>query len=527
MLKTLLSSALLLSSLVACDPFSSDRYIVVLRPSAETAATRAKALAEKYGAEVPSHIYESALQGFAIDLTAAQVSLLESDTAVAYLEEDREVSLAATQLNPPPTLDRIDQRDLPVDAQYEYDATGAGVSVYVIDTGLRATHTEFGGRAVGAFTTINDGCGTDDCHGHGTHVAGTIGAATYGVAKNVQIYGVRVLNASGGGTLADIIAGIDWVSANATLPAVANVSIQAGASQAIDDAVRRSINAGIVYVLAAGNSTTDACNVSPARTGEGITVAASDGNDQRASFSNYGACVDLFAPGVNVLSAHHVNDNATTILSGTSMAAPHVAGVVALYLEGNPTATPGAVAQALLSVATPGKITDAQGSPNVLLFSRTGPAAPVVVSECSELCPDLNNCYGVGVLNVQPQFCSNQAAHDTGLRISGAVLSSIPQPGSTQVYRCNQYTPSLVGAYAFGVLTTRPEFCSNADATDTGLRVVPGMSGAPGPQPGTTAVYRCQQLCPDLRQCVGVGILTTDPVHCANGLAVDTGLRVL
>ncbi|AEB12761.1 S8 family peptidase [Marinithermus hydrothermalis] len=314
-------------------------------------------------------VYTAALSGFAATLSAEALEALKKNPDVAYIEADRVVRLTATQTSAPWGLDRIDQRDLPLDNSYTYTYTGSGVHVYVIDTGIRTTHAEFTGRIGNGYTAINDGNGYADCNGHGTHVAGTIGGSTYGVAKGVTLHPVRVLDCSGSGTNSGVIAGVDWVTQNHQSPAVANMSLGGGASQALDDAVRNSIAAGVTYVVAAGNENTDACTKSPARVSEAITVAATDSTDTRASFSNYGSCVDLFAPGVNITSAWHTSDTATNTISGTSMATPHVAGVAALYLEQNPTATPAQVKDAILSGATAGRVSGTNGSPNLLLYS--------------------------------------------------------------------------------------------------------------------------------------------------------------
>jgi Subtilase family/Bacterial Ig domain len=289
---------------------------------------------------------------------------------VAFVEEDGEVHAVATQTPATWGLDRIDQRALPLSSSYTYNQTGAGVHAYVIDTGLRATHAQFAGRVGNGYTAINDGRGTSDCNGHGTHVAGTVGGTTYGVAKSVTLHPVRVLNCSGSGTTSGVIAGVDWVTANRVKPAVANMSLGGGASSALDTAVVNSTNAGVTYAVAAGNSNANACNSSPARVAAALTVGATTSTDARASYSNYGSCLDIFAPGSSITSAWYTSDSATNTISGTSMASPHVAGAVALYLQTAPTATPAQVAQAVVAIATQGVVTSpGSGSPNRLLYS--------------------------------------------------------------------------------------------------------------------------------------------------------------
>jgi subtilisin family serine protease len=359
------------------------RYIVVLRKDVANRDLRAaRAAARTTGASV-AWTYRSALRGFAVTLSPRALATLSRDPRVAYIEADQKVSLVATQSPVTWGLDRIDQRNLPLSNSYTYNATGSGVKAYIIDTGIRFSHNDFGGRAVTGFDAI-DGGSADDCNGHGTHVAGTVGGTTYGVAKSVQLVGVRVLNCQGSGTNSQVIAGIDWVTGNhqAGQPAVANMSLGGGASTAIDNAVVNSINDGVTYAIAAGNGNAfgtpqNACNYSPARVAAALTVGATQSNDQRASFSNYGTCLDLFAPGVSITSAWYSSNTATNTISGTSMATPHVAGVAALYLQGNPSASPATVNSAIVNSATTGVVGNpGTGSPNRLLYSLFGTSPP-------------------------------------------------------------------------------------------------------------------------------------------------------
>jgi hypothetical protein len=325
--------------------------------------------------------YTSALVGFSVKLPATALEALRALPGVAWIEADQRVSLDTIQFNPPKGLDRTSERKLPLDSQYTYSETGAGVHAYVIDTGIWVTHNEFGGRAAVSFDAF--GSTGLDCHGHGTHVAGTIGGSTYGIAKNVQLHGVRVLDCGGSGTWSGVIAGVDWVTNNAIHPAVANMSLGGGSSPAVDTAVTNSIASGVTYAVAAGNNNGgDACIVSPARVPAAITVGAVDPtNDTRASFSNIGTCLDLFGPGVNILSAWNTNNTATNAINGTSMATPHVAGVAALYLQNHTLATPATVWGAIHYDAdvstTPGwagVINPGTGSPNELLHWGSVPS---------------------------------------------------------------------------------------------------------------------------------------------------------
>ncbi|MEV4417996.1 S8 family serine peptidase [Catellatospora sp. NPDC049609] len=334
-----------------------DSYIVVLkRPTSDSQDLRSMvdSLASRYGGEL-GRTYSHALRGFSVRLSEGNAKSLATDPEVAYVQENRRISVAGepetdvVQLDPPWGLDRIDQRTASINGRYNYITgySGSGVRAYVIDTGIRVSHSEFGGRATAPRDFIDNDFNGNDCHGHGTHVAGTIAGTTYGVAKGASVVGVRVLNCAGEGTLETVLAGIDWVTENAIRPAVVNMSLGGSANQALDDAVRGGITAGLPFVVAAGNSGTNANNFSPARLPEAITVAASDADNHRASFSNYGAAIDINAPGVAVKSAWIASNADTRTLNGTSMAAPHVTGVVARLLTTHPTASPAAIVNAL------------------------------------------------------------------------------------------------------------------------------------------------------------------------------------
>ena len=348
----------------------SGEYIVVFKAgTAGQGVVRTVEQARGNGASV-HFVYTTALTGFAASLPEQALNGLVHNPNVEYIEVDQTVTIDGTQTPATWGLDRIDQHSLPLNNTYTYNSTGAGVNAYIIDTGIQVSHNEFGGRASVAFDSVGDGRNGVDCNGHGTHVAGTVGGATYGVAKNVSLYAVRVLNCSGSGTTSGVIAGVDWVAGNHVAPAVANMSLGGGASTALDTAVNNSINAGVTYAIAAGNSKRDACKFSPARVPAALTVGATTSSDARASYSNFGPCLDLFAPGSSITSAWIGNNSATNTISGTSMATPHVAGVAALYLAANPTAAPSTVAAAIQGAATPNVVSNAgRGSLNLLLYS--------------------------------------------------------------------------------------------------------------------------------------------------------------
>ncbi|MEU8128334.1 S8 family serine peptidase [Micromonospora sp. NPDC049049] len=357
-----------------------DSYIVVLKDSAvarDRVGDTAKRLSGRHGGTV-ARTYGAALRGFEAKVSASAAARIAADPAVAYVEQNHTVSISGTQANPPSWgLDRIDQRNLPLDSSYTYPNTASNVHAYIIDTGIKFSHNDFGGRATSGYDAV-DGGSADDCNGHGTHVAGTVGGSAYGVAKGVQLVGVRVLNCSGSGTNAGVIGGVDWVTANAIKPAVANMSLGGGANTSLDNAVRNSIASGVTYGLAAGNdSGANACNTSPARTTEAITVGSTTSTDARSSFSNIGTCLDIFAPGSSITSAWYTSNTATNTISGTSMATPHVVGAAALVASANPSWTPAQVRNQLVANATPNVVGNpGSGSPNLLLYVGTGSTPP-------------------------------------------------------------------------------------------------------------------------------------------------------
>ncbi|HEY6212182.1 MAG TPA: S8 family peptidase, partial [Vicinamibacterales bacterium] len=353
-----------------------DRYIVVLEDRVADVAGAANSLNNAHGGRI-GHLYQKALKGFSIELNEQQAQKLAGDPLVKYVEEDGVVEIDTTQTGATWGLDRIDQRDLPLSTTYTYNATGAGVKAYIIDTGINVAHNEFGGRAINGFDAVDNALPAADCNGHGTHVAGTVGGATYGVAKGVTLVAVRVLDCGGSGTNAGVIAGVNWVATDhaAGQPAVANMSLGGGISQALDDAVNAAIADGVTFGVAAGNgdalgNAVNACNGSPSRVANAITVSATSSNDTKASFANYGTCVDIFAPGVSITSSWYSSNTATNTISGTSMATPHVVGAAALYLSTNTSASPATVASALINNSTLNHvISPGTGSPNRLLYT--------------------------------------------------------------------------------------------------------------------------------------------------------------
>ncbi|MEV4756444.1 S8 family peptidase [Micromonospora sp. NPDC049559] len=352
----------------------ADSYIVAFKDAAVSrtnVASGARGLAERHGGKL-GRTFENALRGFEVRLPERAAKRLAADPSVRYVQQNHTVRITGTQAPTPSWgLDRLDQRNLPLNNSYTYPNNGAGVRAYIIDTGIRFSHNDFGGRAVSGFDAV-DGGTADDGNGHGTHVAGTVGGSTYGVAKGVTLVGVRVLDNGGSGTYDGVIAGIDWVTGDHDPGerAVANMSLGGGFSQAVNDAVTASIADGVVFGVAAGNDYgANACNVSPASTPNAITVGATESNDAKASYSNIGTCLDIFAPGTGITSSWFTSNTATNTISGTSMATPHVVGSAALVLAANPSYTPQQVRDKLVNDATSNVVTNpGSGSPNKLLY---------------------------------------------------------------------------------------------------------------------------------------------------------------
>jgi len=440
-----------------------DQYIIVFKPSVTDVDAEVDAFETSHGVRAAFR-YETALKGFAATLPAPALLALRQNPRVDYIEQDQIAHAVGTQTPATWGLDRIDQVSLPLNNTYNFNQTGTGVDAYILDTGIRVTHNEFGGRAVPGVDQITPGGNANDANGHGTHVAGTVGGTTFGVAKAVRLIAVRVLDANGNGTFAQVIAGVDWVTSDhTTRPAVANMSLTGGLSTALNTAVQNSIADGVTYCVAAGNNASNVSGFSPASTPEAITVGATSITDSWASFSNFGAGVDILAPGVNVTSAWNSSDTATNTISGTSMATPHVCGAAALYLEANPSSTPAAVAAGLVSIASPNKISGVPaGTVNLLLFSLIGggaptpPAAPTLVSPSNgarnvSRTPTLTWNASTGATSYHVQVSTSPSfsplAYDNA-SVTGTSVT-LPQLGSRVTYFWHVSASNAEGTSAF------------------------------------------------------------------------------
>jgi subtilisin family serine protease len=460
-----------------------DHYIVVLAANEDSLSVGVQSAAA-HGGRL-GHVYDNVLKGFSMHLTAAAAAALARDPRVLYVEEDGVVRASETQSSAPWNLDRTDQRNLPLNGLFNYPAPGPAVYVHVIDTGIRATHVDFTGRAFVVADFVDDDgdnnpadVGNDDgnpaqldgadCNGHGTHVAGTVGGATYGVAKNATLLSYRVLGCTGSGTTAAVIAAIDRVTADGRRPAVANMSLGGSASSSLDTALRNSIASGVTYAVAAGNENVNASLVSPARVTEALTVAATNSSDTRASFSNYGTVVDLFAPGVSVRSAYYTSDSAAATLSGTSMASPLVAGVAALYLQAVGNQTPAQVQAALTNNATPSLVINPAGSPNRLVnigfllapqppppawATLTASPSAILAGQSSVLSftTTTTNAHSIKINGVSPAYSCNATSCSGSLTVGPTVTttytltaktaSGTPYPGISTAVTVNQQPP--------------------------------------------------------------------------------------
>jgi serine protease len=430
---------------------------------------QANSLATQYDIQIDK-TYDGVINGALISADTSKIKALSQNPNIKYIEQDQMVSVSPltvsqlSQNNATWGLDRIDQKDLPLNSSYHYDFDGSGVTAYVIDTGILTSHSEFGGRATSGYDFIDNDTDVTDCSGHGTHVAGTIGGSTYGVAKNVNLVGVRVLNCAGSGPNSGVISGINWVKNNASGPSVANMSLGGGISQATDDAVNAAVAAGISFVVAAGNHRVgtddeqDACKISPARAADAITVGSTDRSDIRSSTSNHGTCLDVFAPGTAITSAWHTSSNAINTISGTSMAAPHVAGVAALYLDESPSMTPSQLVTLLKTRASSNKLTDIKvGSPNKLLHS-------LCTDDCSPTIPP--------AIPTAPSIVSNGCVTKYGPKDKFGGVTYITEcesvsvhgsenATSTNLYYKDNFTQNWIAGYGYP-RNQRVEFKANA-----------------------------------------------------------------
>jgi len=413
----------------------ANRYIVIFKPGVANPAQEADNLMRGQGGQIHFR-YTHAVKGFAATIPEAALNGIQNHPNVESVEQDMSVQL--NQTSSPQNqvtwgLDRVDQRTRPLDTQYFFNYTGSGVTAFVIDTGIRADHVEFIGRVQTGYTAIADGNGTNDCNGHGTHVSGTIGGTTWGIAKGVKLTPVRVLDCTGSGSLSGVVAGLDWVAGSTIRPAVANLSLGCSKSSTVNAAVAGAYNQGVTMVVAAGNSSADACLYSPASEPTAITVGATTASDTRASYSNYGTCVDVFAPGSSITSAWNTSTTATNTISGTSMASPHVAGVAALALNANPQATPAAVTQFLLSNATLSQLAASSlgtGSPNKLVYSLASGAPGVVLSQTVAIKSLVGSAKKVGK-NWQAVVTVTVRDVNTSAVVPNANVSGAFSPGGT------------------------------------------------------------------------------------------------
>lgn len=392
----------------------------------------------------PLHMYRSAIKGFAGSISEAARAGLMGDERVVSVEQDQLILASSLQAGATWGLDRIDQRGLPLSSDYSFEPTGAGVSAYIIDTGIRLSHQEFAGRASFGFDAFGSDGG--DCNGHGTHVSGTVGGNTYGVAKNVNLIAVRVLDCNGSGTTSGVIAGVDWVTQNRILPAVANISLGGGASFALDSAVQKMIFSGVATAVAAGNENKDACNSSPSRVADAMTIGASGANDSRASWSNFGKCVDWFAPGVGIASAWSTGDTDTNTISGTSMATPHTAGVAALYLESHPTDSPIAVRDALLGFTTKGIVTASSSDRNHLLYSfELANGTGDYISPTASIASPANNSVVArrASVTIQSNATDNLAVQKVEFFLNGSRICTDSVAPFTCVWKASAYSANV------------------------------------------------------------------------------------